>query len=272
MKVEEIKAYINKAWCDVEREFLEYLKIKNIPAIKIRFYVENNSAWNMKSQAEQPYCICCFHGIYYAVLEALEDFNIEENKKDESIYILLKMIMWHEIFHILLGHRIPRDEKERIKKNNEEIVLRQLEYIADGMAIRTYMPFIITNKDECTQKENVIAQFLSLLYAYYLRMNKLEKNIGTPTNHPQSNVRFELLLMCASQFIIEWNKCVPQDKISESLVRALCIRNLKKANLSEYIFEIDYEEEIHKIVDIDYEHWIWKKYINPINEEFSFKQ
>lgn len=271
MTVEEIKAYIKNAWSDVNREFLEYLRIKEIPAIEIKFDVDNNANWNMKSNAEQPYSILCFHGIYYAIVEALEDFNIEESMKDECTFTLLKMIIWHEIFHILLGHKITKDEKEKIKRDNEEIVLQQLEYIADGMAIRTYMPFIITNKDNSMQNENVMAQFLTLLYAYYLKMDKHEKIVGIPTNHPKSNVRFELLLMCASQFVIEWNKCVPEDKIDEKKVCDLCNENLKKANLSDHISAIDSKEEIRKIVDISYDHWIWKRHINPINKEFSFE-
>ena len=91
MTVEDIKAYIKNAWSDVNREFLEYLRIKEIPAIEIKFDVKNNANWNMKSNAEQPYSILCFHGIYYAIVEALEDFNIEESMKDECTFTLLNL-------------------------------------------------------------------------------------------------------------------------------------------------------------------------------------
>ena len=133
------------------------------------------------------------------------------------------------------------------------------------------MPFIITNKDVSEQNEVVISRFLTLLYAYYLKMDKLERIIGQPTDHPRSNVRLELLLMCASNFVLEWNRCVPQDIINEEVIRDLCNIYIEDSNLNDYISEIDSEEEIKKIVNINYDHWIWKERINPINNEFSFK-
>lgn len=270
MTVNEIMSSIRKAWLDVEEELLEYLRMKEIPPIKIDFCVENNAAWNMKSNPEPPYRIVCFHGIYYAISDALDEFNIEDNKKEEYAFTLLKMILWHEIFHILLGHKITKEDKERIKRDNDEIVLRQLEYIADGMAIRTYMPFIITKK-EGLQYEKEMSQFLTLLYAYYLKMDNQEKVIGVPTDHPQSNVRLELLLMCASGFITEWNSIVPEKTIDFGLLCDLCSINLERANIEKCISEIDLADEVQKIVDINYEHWIWKKCINPTDNEFCFK-
>ena len=270
--IRDREEYIKSTWADVSNELSEYLGLKKISPINIKLQVENNSAANMKSNAKEPYIIICYTGITYSIGDILNEISIKDNDEDKCASELLKIIFWHEIFHILLGHKLSIDDKKRIKEENEELIQKQLEFIADGMAIRTYMPFIITKRDISKTNEEEMAKFLTLLYAYYLKQDKLEKDIGKPMDHPKANVRFELLLKSTFVFINEWNKLVPDDKIDESLIYEKCNDYFELSGIKDYISELDLddENEIKAIMDISCKHWIWKKCIEPYDEEYSF--
>lgn len=270
MAFKEEKIKLIEIWEEVKKEYMEYMEAKGIPFISIEFDVKNEYKLNMHSNAKNKF-ILCDHGVYgltQNVFRWLIYFENDESDDCENVLEnysrdVIKTIMWHEIFHILLGHQIEPKDKEKIVKEKNEIVLQQLEYMADAMAIYNYFPFLLDGTDN----ERKLALYLIKLYAYYYVQSKGHIPVIT---HPEAEIRMELILVAFDQAVELWNNVNKKNYISLDKIKMWI--NMLMAGFNPKLEMPDLEnmqQKKEKITNIDTSHWIWKNNIKPVSPIYN---
>ncbi|WP_346914201.1 hypothetical protein [Clostridium sp.] len=243
--------YSKRYFDEFVKDMSEFCTFENIHNIDVKIICINDLSPNARSykSSENQYTIEINHGIFSwandTVTELLKIFKgmFKEKINENLMGYIIKYVLWHEFAHIILGHdEVPRDVVNRIcEEDKNSFIIQQLEYMADGIAIRNFLIFIFT---DALEDKNVLGLFLAVLYSYFCKNDESDKEINNfpllskMRKHPCPAIRFVLARRFIEQTMKEYAKTngtiVDMDIIDEIATNIL--------------EELDYNKDIDQIV------------------------